>query len=442
MLGDVQGARTVVMGLGLFGGGVAVARHLAQLGADVLVTDLREASELASSLEQLQEHINAGRIETCLGRHRIEDFTNAQVVIVNPGVPHPWRNPFLEAARVSGARLLSEMRIAIGNTPAQHVIGITGSQGKSTTTAMVHHLLCSLHPELTPRIGGNIGGSLLEDPPENDASLVLEFSSFMLHWMATDAIAESDRFTPGTALITNLSPNHLDWHETFEHYAACKNAIHASTTSCAQPRLVETNPRIHEAIDSALHLTIPGQHNIDNAHMAVHTALTHLQVRGVLEEATPDHAAEFASRLNDFNGLPHRLHRLGIFGGIECIDDSKSTTPESTLLAIEAFDDPKRTHLLAGGYDKGSDLSPIARLADTLGGLYGIGATGSAIASNGGFNCTTIEDAVKAAKPRMQPGDILLLSPGCASWDQFANYEARGREFDSVVRRYLSTPNT
>lgn len=435
MRDDVEGVRVVVMGLGLFGGGEAVARHLAQRGARVVATDLRDESELAESLKRLDPLIRAGKIETRLGHHNIEDFTRAEIVIVNPGVPYPWRNEYLQAARSAGARLLTEMRLAIGDTPATQVIGITGSQGKSTTAAMVHHILAALRPDLEPQLGGNIGGSLLDSPPAKNATLVLELSSFMLHWLATDASAESDRFTPGTAVITNLSPNHLDWHETFEHYAASKSAIHSSSIACKEPHLVVSDDQLIDAIDSALHLEIPGKHNRVNARLAVLTALQHLLVRGELDVATPELAAEFASCLRTFRGLPHRLHQLGVFSGIECINDSKSTTPESTLQAVGAFDDSHRIHLLAGGYDKGSDMSAIAELAPQLAGLYGIGATGPRITERGGILCETIDQAVRSAASRVKQGDVVLLSPGCASWDQFANYEARGMEFEAAIRR-------
>ena len=411
MLEDVQGARVVVMGLGLFGGGEAVARHLAGCGAKVLVTDLREASELEPSLENLQPLLDSGCITTCLGQHRIEDFATADIVIVNPGVPHPWRNPFIQAAQSNSARLLSEMRIAIGNTPASQVIGITGSQGKSTTSAMVHHLLAALRPELRPRLGGNIGGSLLDNPPDLESSLVLELSSFMLHWLATDAIAETDRFTPGTAVMTNLSANHLDWHETFEHYAASKSAICAATPACASPQLVRPEDHLVDAINSTLTLAIPGEHNLENARLAVFTVLTHLQIRGKLDQPTPELAAEFASRLCDFKGLPHRLYSLGNFSGAECINDSKSTTPESTLRAVSSFEDPHRIHLLAGGYDKGSDLSAIAKLGPRLKGLYGIGATGPVIAQHGGTLCSTINDAIPRSKTQNHAGRHRVAEP-------------------------------
>ncbi|MCH2161992.1 MAG: hypothetical protein MK085_08990, partial [Phycisphaerales bacterium] len=238
MFESFEDAHVVVMGLGLFGGGEAVVRHLVERGAHVLVTDLRSEADLEPALARLEPLLGSDRVRCRLGGHELEDFANADVVVVNPAVPHPWTNPFLQAARGGGARLLTEIRLAIGTTPARQVIGVTGSAGKSTTTAMIHHVLDRTDACPAVRLGGNIGGSLLDAPPHADASLVLEFSSFMLHWLGTEACATEDRFSPGTAVLTNLSENHLDWHESLDHYVSSKATICASTIACPAPRLV------------------------------------------------------------------------------------------------------------------------------------------------------------------------------------------------------------
>ena len=453
-------ARVVVMGLGLFGGGEAVVRHLVARGAKVLVTDLRSEQDLEPTRARLEPLLSTDRIRFRLGEHHPDDFSSAEVVVVNPAVPHPWRNPHLQAARKSGARILTEIRLAIGNTPARQVIGITGSAGKSTTSAMIHHLLARTEGAPPARLGGNIGGSLLDDPPPADATLVLELSSFMLHWLGGDATATDDRFSPGTAVLTNLAGNHLDWHESLEHYVQSKAAIRGSTVACEAPRLVtlfETPGPDHplsgfdpwwlprdgesnhsaehlDAIDSALELQVPGRHNQANARLAVLAVMTHLQLRGHPAPPTPEQAASLAGLLGDFAGLPHRLCRIGEFRGIACYDDSKSTTPEATLLAIDAFEEPGRIHLIAGGYDKGADLSPIAARTSDLAGLYTVGATAERLASEGGHRADTLEAAVRMISERAVHGDTVLLSPGCASWDQFANYEARGAAFAKAVQ--------
>ena len=430
--GELAGRRAVVMGLGRFGGGEAVARHLRRLGADVLVTDLRPPEELERSIAGLTE---AG-VSFRLGEHRIDDFTNADLVVVNPAVPHPWDNPFLLEARAGNARILTEIRLAIGDHPAKRVIGITGSAGKSTTAAMVQHALLKVRPDLRSRLGGNIGGSLLDDPPHAESTLVLELSSFMLHWLAGEAGASEDRFTPGVALVTNIAPNHLDWHQSLEHYTASKQAIFTASPPCAAPRRVDPSSCPWRAeLRSELDLPVPGTHNRENAVDAIATIIEHLTL---LEgEVSDPHAIAraCANALRDFPGLPHRLEFVGERRGIRFYNDSKSTTPDATCLAVDSMPSARRTHLIAGGYDKGSDLDAIARQAEDLAGLYGIGATEPTICGHGGEPCGTLAKAFDRAVASACEGDVILLSPGCASWDQFTDFEARGRIFRELVER-------
>ena len=428
--GPLADLRVVVMGLGVFGGGEAVARHLCAAGADVLVTDLRSPAALETTIERLQ---NLG-VEFRLGEHRPEDFTSADLVVVNPAVPHPWDNPLLELARNAGARLLTEIRLAIGDHPADRVIGVTGSAGKSTTSAMIHHAIARVRPDLTPRLGGNIGGSLLDDPPPKNATLILELSSFMLHWLAGDGGDPADRFTPGISVVTNISPNHLDWHETIEHYTTSKNAIFLASPACEQPRSVPAaDPDVDQEIEAALKLKVPGDHNRSNALLAIRTILAHLDlIDGPLHDRRRI-ALRCATALADFSGLPHRLEFLEEIRGIRFFNDSKSTTPEATVLAVESMGDPARVHLIAGGYDKGSNLDSIAAMAPSLGGLFGIGTTSEPICRQGGEDCGTLELAIERSVRHAGSGDVVLLSPGCASWDQFANYEARGDAFRRLV---------
>ncbi len=430
--GDLTGRRAVVMGLGRFGGGEAVARHLRRLGAEVVVTDLRPAEELERSITGLAETGVTFR----LGAHRVEDFTAADLVVVNPAVPHPWDNPFLREARAGGARLLTEIRLAIGDHPAERVIGITGSAGKSTTAAMVQHALLRIRPDLQSRLGGNIGGSLLDDPPRSDSTLVLELSSFMLHWIAGDGGAPEDRFTPGVALVTNIAPNHLDWHRSLEHYAASKQAIFSASPACAAPRRVDA-ARCPWRTDvlSELRLSVPGTHNRENAIDAIATVVEHLAVVDGGVEDPLGTARACAAALQDFPGLPHRLEFVGERRGIRFFNDSKSTTPDAACLAIDSMPSTQRTHLIAGGYDKGSDLESIARRTGDLAGLYGIGATEAAICEHGGRACGTLANAFDEAVASACEGDVILLSPGCASWDQFTDFEARGRTFRELVER-------
>ncbi len=431
---DLRGKRVTVMGLGGFGGGVGVTRWLADQGAIVLVTDGKPADKLASSIAALEDLTRTGAVTLRLGEHRETDFRQADLIVVNPAVPTPWNNPYLEIAEAAGVPLTTEIGLAIATLPRRdRIIAVTGSVGKSTTSAMIHHALTGLGEHAI--FGGNIGGSLLGGKISAETRVVLELSSFMLHWLGRE------RFAPKVGVVTNLSPNHLDWHVTLDHYRQSKHNLiahqHAGDTAILGEASVAdwpTPPGVHRVIikpeDGVTSLAVPGRHNAHNA--AVATAA----VRAAIPTADQ---ARIHAALRTFPGLSHRLQRVGVFGGVTCFNDSKSTTPESTLLALEAMREVglARVHLIAGGYDKGSDLSPVAKMASELAALYTVGQTGPALdaASSGrSIPCSKVEDAVAAAFLRAKPGDVLLLSPACASWGQFENFEKRGELFERLVR--------
>jgi UDP-N-acetylmuramoylalanine--D-glutamate ligase len=439
-----SGKRVTVMGIGHFGGGTSAIRWLCSLGADVLATDMSSAEKLTDQLALLQPLIDKGHVKLALGAHNVSDFTTCDLVIVNPAVPKPWENRFLRAAIAAGVPITTEINLVIQRLPKrENIVAITGSAGKSTTSAMIHHILATTGRKVF--FGGNIGGSLLDQVSAMDRSslIVLELSSAMLHWL--------HGWSPRIAVVTNLAENHLDWHGTFDHYRESKRAIITSQKQgdaailgpgmhgwATRPGVCRIEMReVHQVSDIAL----PGAHNRRNAAVAVAATIA--------LDPTLDHpTAESAVRT--FPGLPHRLERVGTWVGMTFFNDSKSTTPASTLLALEAVGEHglSNIHLIAGGYDKGSDLSPIGALAPKLAGLYTIGATGPAIAAvatstpEGGAHhtaCETLDRAVNAAIANMKAGDILLLSTGCASWGQFTNYEARGRLFCELVRTHFQS---
>lgn len=421
---DMAGKRVTVMGLGRFGGGSGVARWLAEQGARVHVTDLYEHDALADPLDALRDLIDEGQITLRLGEHHERDFAESEMIIANPAVPKPWANRYLNVASRASVPITTEMRLVLERIDRRRVIGITGTAGKSTTAAMIHHILT--HAGLGAYLGGNIGGSLLNAIASAGPGdwYVIELSSFMLHWLGEGVgYASAPGISPHIAAMTNIEPNHLDWHGTFEHYEASKNNIFRYQDRGDHA----IDGRELPAVEEEISLQVPGRHHQRNAQVALRAAAC---VIGV-------HADELAPHVSTFTGLPHRLQFVAEHDGIRYFNDSKSTTPGATRLAVEAFDDPARVHLIAGGYDKGSDLTPIVVLGARLAGLYTIGTTGKAMARAAGsdqaIDCETLDRAVAVAQNRLRPGDVLLLSPGCASWDQFTSYEQRGEQFSRLV---------
>lgn len=436
-----EGRRVVVMGLGRFGGGVGVTRWLAERGADVLVTDKEPGERLEDSLAKIKDLVRGGWVELRLGEHRVNDFTTADLVVVNPAVPRPWDDRFVRSAKAAGIELTTEIGLVTRMIGRERVLGVTGSAGKSTTCAMIDHALRACGVESV--LGGNIGGSLLEQAGRigKKTVVVLEVSSAMLYWLGVEG------WSPRVAVVTNLEPNHLDWHGDTAHYRESKQRILANQRSgdaavlgwgvadwpvgAAVERVV-VGPE-----DGVGGCAVPGAHNAWNARLAVVAARLGA---GRIAGAAPG-IGELEAAVRTFPGLPHRLRLVHESEGVRFYDDSKSTVPRASVLAVDALEHtlgPGRVHLICGGYDKKVDLSAISALGPRVQGLYTIGTTGDAIADGAGdrsVRCGTLDVAVREAVARARPGDAVVLSPGCASWDQFEHFEARGRAFEDFARR-------
>jgi UDP-N-acetylmuramoylalanine--D-glutamate ligase len=420
------------MGLGHFGGGTAVARWLVEQGARVQVTDRAPAQKLADALGEL-----AGLpIDLRLGEHREEDFRAAELVVASPAVPPA--NPFLQVARAAGVPVTTEIRLFIERCPCP-IAAVTGTKGKSTTTAMLGRILARRRRTW---VGGNIGRSLLFDLPQMrpDHVAVLEVSSFMLEYLA------ECRFAPHVALLTFLAPDHLDRHGTLANYLAAKQNLVRFQTPRDFALLDEDSPysRDFAAVTTArvayygladrppLPLALPGEHNQRNAQGALAAAACF----GCTRED-----AELA--LVDFRTLPHRLELVHAADGVEWYNDSIATIPQAAEAALRAFP-VGRVIQIVGGSSKGLDTTTLAAaLAKQARAVLAIGATGPALAAQVRdvpgcsaelHECGTLAAAVALARQLARPGDVVLLSPGFASYDQFAHFEARGEEFARLAR--------
>jgi UDP-N-acetylmuramoylalanine--D-glutamate ligase len=456
---DLAGCKVTVMGLGRFGGGLGAVRFLTARGARVTVTDLLAAEELSEPLSQL-----AGLpVEAFhLGGHQAADFVDADIVVVNPAVPPT--SPFLTRAREAGVFLTSEMSL-FWQFNRSRTIGVTGSNGKSTTTAMTHAILQAAG--IASRLGGNIGTSLLPevDAIGSDEWSVVELSSFQLD--------DLDRLpaSPNIAVVTNFSPNHLDWHGSLSEYRRAKQSIlrwqtpddvailnhdddDVSTWSTFGRKLTFGSRDLGDdgiferGTEHVLRtdgsqqrfglrewVSLPGRHNLMNAMGAACAAVA----AGADLEAV-------RRGLEAYRSLPHRLEFVAEVRGRRFYNDSLATTPESAVVGLEAFSEP--VVLLAGGYDKQIDLTPLAQgIARRAKAAALMGQTADLLAclleeqapsetEPPTRECSSFEDAFEWAVDQSDPGDVVLLSPGCASYDWFRNYVERGRRFVELVEEY------
>ena len=449
--------RITVMGLGLFGGGVGVARFLTNQGARVTVTDLKGSMELAPSMKQLE----GLPISFKLGGHCESDFADADMVIINPAVPR--NSKFIQIAQNHDVPLNTEMNLFFQFCPAP-IIGITGSNGKSTTTTLTAKIL-----EQTPRktwMGGNIGKSLLNnlDEIKQDDIVVVELSSFQL------AELRNIKKSPHISVLTNLSPNHLDRHGDMDDYIHAKKGIIEHQTSSDYAILNYDDPELRRwkgeykgrvlwysarlplregvsikdksmviaidgvsiAVPGLSAVKLPGVHNLQNIFAASCAAY--------LAGAKGNHIRK---EITAFTGLEHRLEFVREVGGVRYFNDSKATTPESAIAAISAF--PSPVILIAGGSDKGSSFEAFAeacvkhtrsviligKTAQKIKGLIqGKKGTGETPAVS---TPETFKDAFTQAHRTAQAGEVVLLSPACASYDMFTNYEDRGRQFKEMA---------
>lgn len=433
---DFIGRRVTVMGLGHFGGGVAAVRWLAQQGARVTVTDLADRATLATALATLAD---VPIEQFHLGEHRDDDFRKADLIVVNPAV-RPG-NRFVQVAVDAHVPITTEIELFIKACPGR-IIGVTGSNGKSTTAAMTAAILKAAGRRTW--LGGNIGGSLLEQLSVMTADdwVVLELSSFQLWYMRPETPM------PHVAILTNCSPNHLDWHGRYEDYVAAKQRIlcgqrtgDLAVLNTFDPEVGSWLPRVRGlrvplvSLGSIPKLPVPGEHNRINAACAATAAL-----------AVGCDAQAVEAGLTSFSALPQRLEQVAVIGGRRFYNDSSATTPESTIVALQAVPGP--VWLLAGGADKGSDFRSLATaIARHAAGAAFYGKVRDTLhrhvlAERPDIPLTTtatLAHALAWCWQHSQPGAAILLSPACSSHDQFQNFRQRGERFAELVRQLHTT---
>ena len=453
-----SGLRVLILGLGRFGGGAGAARFFAQRDAEVTVTDQRPRDQLLDSVTQLDD---VGIAHWRLGEHRDEDLESSDWIVVNPAIPPAA--PILRRARQTRARIVTEMGLFMRWCPARHSAGITGSNGKSTTTMLAHDMLrASGH---TVHVGGNIGVSLLPalDSMKPDHRVVLELSSFQL--------ARFGRRTPrpGVVALTGFSPNHLDWHGDEVHYRWAKEEILGSAfpgdsgpavlparspflerwsglaRRCGRAVVLFAADHVPETgagyADGQLRMgskdgetailpqdALPCAGSAQRSNVACATAVA------TALGATVDGVA---SAIRGYRALPHRQECVGDHGGVRFINDSKATTPGATCCALEAFGPD--VILLAGGSSKGISFDELAGVAHDhvrVALLYGDTARSieESIRRDGRGDLQVervadLEAAFGRATSLAVAGDTVLLSPACASFDQYPSFEQRGDHF-------------
>lgn len=438
---ELAGRRVTVLGLGRHGGGLGAARYLARHGARLTISDTATAEELATSLAALAARNDLPIERLSLGGHDPRDIRDAELIVVNPAVRPD--SPLLKLAADSGVPCTSEIELFLRACPAL-MIGVTGTNGKSTTVTLIAEILRAAGRRCW--LGGNLGGSLLDVVEEMSAAdcAVVELSSFQLARLPEGCPV------PAIAVVTNCTPNHLDWHGDWNAYVSAKQRL-LSLQQSGDIAIVGVAP---EAVDDWRRIARGAFIVADELPPAPvppdWPPHLHLNARVAAAAARAAGASEAAieEAVGNFRPLEHRQQVIGAVTGRTFIDDSKATTPEATIAALAA--QPGPVWLLLGGSDKRCDFAPLVSEAiHRARGVACYGAVGSRLAeqltqqleipSAEGMPALsiavhpTLDGALAWCWERSSPGDTILLSPGCASHDQYPDYVTRAGHFRRLV---------
>jgi UDP-N-acetylmuramoylalanine--D-glutamate ligase len=452
---NVNDKRVLIVGLGK--SGVASALFLKSKGARVTVSDTKPSDQLKDEIPVLLDQGIA--VET--GGHGERTFGGQDLIVVSPGVPTDA--PPLVQARALGGKIIGEIELASQFFPGR-IVAITGSNGKTTTTSLAGEIVAAGGFRIA--VGGNIGTpaiSLVEGATAETIA-VWEVSSFQLETIQA--------FRPRIAVILNVTPDHLDRHHTFAAYTDAKarifenqqredfTVLNADDHTCAElatrtraqifwfsrTKEVKQGAFVHDGhilfrddsgqreLMLASEIPLKGAHNVENVLAAVCV--------GALLHCEP---GQIRKAVRDFKAVEHRLEQVASIRGVEYYNDSKATNVDATIKALESF--PANIHLILGGKDKGSDYGVLNDLLrQRVKRVYTIGTAAAKIESQIKEaaeidHAETLETAIKHAAEAATPGDIVLLAPACASFDQFRNYEHRGKVFKEVVNDLFEHAN-
>jgi UDP-N-acetylmuramoylalanine--D-glutamate ligase len=445
---QVEGKNILVVGLAR--SGAAAAEFLLSRGARVVVNDAKPESELNGV-----DSLRAKGAEVVAGSHPSELFEKSEMIVVSPGVPlalEPFRR-----ARAAGSPIISEVELAARFLRGR-LIGITGSNGKTTTTTLAGELLAGAG--LHTQVGGNIGAPLISlvETSRDDGFTVIELSSFQL-----EAVERMRLFV---SVIINITPDHLDRYDSMDDYAAAKANVFRNQTAddfavlnaddervskmgsltgartiffsrrrelgegifLRGPALTYRDSGVERGLIARDEITLRGDHNLENVMSAL--------AIGIACGASTD---SMRQTIRNFKGVEHRLEFVAEINGVKFYNDSKATNVDAAIKCIEAFDGG--VNVILGGKDKGGDYSPLASVARArCSNVILIGAAADKIAAalrdtRPMRRASTMEEAVEIGLEVGKPGEIVLLAPACASFDMFDNYEHRGRVFKEAVRR-------
>ena len=449
-----------VLVVGAARSGIAAARFLLASGARVILTDAKRLEALPNIAPLLESPGFTGQLELELGGHRDQSFGRCDFIVVSPGVP--LRLPEFETSRKAGIPILAEIELAYRHLKGK-IIGITGSNGKTTTTTLVSELLTGAG--LRGHAAGNIGTPLIGFAADStpDDLYAVELSSFQLESV--------DQFRPAIASILNLTPDHMDRYADFEDYIAAKQRIflNQSKTDFAvlnfdDPRTaaiaarVQSTPvmfsRLAEVEQGAFvrngmviyrdaagrkelfpvnAVPLKGAHNLENVLAACAMSILAGADPGCLEES-----------IRKFKGVEHRIEWVSDIDGVQYYNDSKATNIDATIKSLESF--PGNLILIAGGRDKAGDFTVLRSLIrERVKHLVLIGEASDKIkkalsGTVGMSEAQSMQEAVSICRGLARPGDVVLLAPACASFDMFEDYEHRGRVFKEAVRKLEAGP--